>query len=85
MNRWPGVHWRQPGAARRKSTRSPDQDIAVCAEIAVVGDGHAVRDSTDPHGAVHALDPGVLKRLMDAVPNRPSPPRTGPGSLSRLR
>ncbi|TDC75641.1 DUF397 domain-containing protein [Actinomadura sp. 7K507] len=72
------------GRGRRKSSRSPDPDIAVCAEIAVVGDEHTVRNSADPHGAVLTLDLGALKRLMDAIPQpAPKPPRTGPGSLSQ--
>lgn len=61
-------HPRYPNAQWRKSSHSSDPDLAVCVEIAAVGDGrHAVRDSTDPFGAVLALGPGALKSLLNVA------------------
>lgn len=65
MNPSAQPHPHYPNARWRKSSHSSDPDLAVCVEIAAVGDGrHAVRDSTDPCGAVLALGPGALKSLL---------------------
>ncbi|MGI5207728.1 DUF397 domain-containing protein [Spirillospora sp. CA-108201] len=57
-----------PGARWRKSSHSSGADADdkhVCVEVAPVGDaGHAIRDSTDPQGAVLRLGPGVLRSLI---------------------
>ncbi|MEU8309804.1 DUF397 domain-containing protein [Actinomadura sp. NPDC048955] len=57
-----------PDAEWQKSSYSSGSDASdkhVCVEVAAVGDaGHAIRDSTDPQGAVLRLDPGALKNLI---------------------
>lgn len=55
-----------PGAAWRKSSYS-GQGGNECVEVAIVGDGAAVRDSKDPHGGFFVVPDDGWSAFLTAV------------------
>ena len=50
-----------------KSSRSGGNGGGSCVEVAVVGNGRAVRDSKDPHGPMLVFERGSWNTFLRAV------------------